>query len=39
MPVARKLTHVQGVSAPAIARHFGIDYHTAAKALGWFGRR
>ena len=29
---------VQGVSVTAIARHFGVDYHTAAKALRWFGR-
>ena len=29
----------QGVSVTAIARYFGVDYHTAAKALRWFGRR
>ena len=30
---------VKGVSVTAIARHFGVDYHTAVKALRWFGRR
>ena len=26
----------QGASVTVIARHFGIDYHTADKALRWF---
>ena len=26
----------RGVSVTAIARHFGVDCHTAAKALRWF---
>ena len=30
---------VQAVSVTAIARHFRVDYHTAAKALPWFERR
>ena len=29
----------QGVSVPAIARHFGVDYHPAAKAVRWFQQR
>ena len=29
----------QGVSVTAIARYFGVDYHTAAKALRWFEQR
>ena len=26
----------QGVTVAAIARHFGVDDHTAGKAIRWF---
>ena len=26
----------RGVSMSAVARHFGVDYHTAGKAVRWF---
>ena len=29
----------RGVRVAAIARHFGVDYHTADKAIGWFRGR
>ena len=28
-----------GVRVSAIAKHFGVDHHTADKALGWFRSR
>ena len=31
--------HQRGVSIARIAKHFGIDDHTAAKALRWFKQR
>ena len=31
--------HDPGVLVSAIAKHFRIDYNTAAKALGWFRQR
>lgn len=33
------LLHARGWRVSAIAGHFGIDHHTAAKALRWFGRQ
>ena len=29
----------QGVTVAGIARHFGVDHHTADKALRWFRQR
>ena len=29
----------RGVTVAAIARHFGVDDHTAAKAIRWFRQR
>ena len=29
----------RGVLVSAIAKHFGVDHHTADKALGWFRSR
>ena len=31
--------HDRRVRVSAIARHFGIDYHTVASALRWFRQR
>ena len=29
----------RGARVSGIAQHFGVDYHTAAKALRWFRSR
>ena len=29
----------QGVTVAAIGRHFGVDDHTAGKAIRWFTQR
>ena len=31
--------HDRGVRVSGIAKHLGVDHHTAAKALGWFRSR
>ena len=31
--------HERGVPVSGIAQHFGVDHHTAAKALRWFRSR
>ena len=31
--------HADGVFMSRIASHFGVDHHTAAKAVRWFRRR
>ena len=31
--------HDRGARVSAIAKHFGVDHHTAAKALRWFRSR
>ena len=39
--IAAEATAMQdrGVCVAAIARHFGVDDHTAAKAIRWFRQR
>ena len=31
--------HARGMRISAIAKHFGVDHHTAEKALRWFRSR
>ena len=31
--------HARGMRISAIAKHFGVDHHTADKALRWFRSR
>ena len=31
--------HERGTPVSRIAKHFGVDHHTAAKALRWFRAR
>ena len=31
--------HERGAPVNGIAKHFGVDHHTAAKALRWFRSR